>query len=314
MNQGPLEQPDNQTILAALREAGWLLEQETQTALREASFEVVPGFAFPDPDDGSVSREIDVFGQKTIHIDEALRVMVRVSVLVECKQSRMPYVLIGRATDDSVRNRPRAENTLRFPSVEVRRDGEGTGSVTTYSVPGHQYLGLDQAAGSPWTDPFEANQMTRLDFSRKRWEANNETIFTSLVYPLAKAVTHLDKHLRQLMDMSLSTHDPSRYRWAYADFRFPVVVTSSPIYSVNVGEEPIEPRPVPWGTMTRHIRTQSVDGLFHVDVVSYEHLPAYLDERVGKLAQVLEQIPVSRFVTHADLKWGEAHPEHFAPA
>jgi hypothetical protein len=89
-------QPSPDEIIAAVRSAGWLLEHDTETALRAAGYYTQMGQAFPDPDDNAISREIDVAGYRQLFTDKALAFTVGVRVIAECKQSTMPYVLIGR--------------------------------------------------------------------------------------------------------------------------------------------------------------------------------------------------------------------------
>jgi len=298
--------PTSENILDALRSAGWLLEQDTQTALTQAGFHVYPGSAFPDPDDKSVSREIDVVAYRELVRDDSLRVSVGVRIFAECKQSTMPYVLVGRAPNERQRATRRREHSVRFPNVEVGRSSAPEGGTRIHSVSSERYLGLQDDPAAPWADSFVATQMTRLDRKNSSWNATNEGIFTALVYPLAKAVTYYDK-IAQGRSQGYVDHNPQR-DWASIEYRFPVVVTSATLYAVNVEHEPREAVVVPWATMARHIKTTNVDGIFHIDVTNSDSFERYLQERVGAFAESLQQIPAHRYVTREDLKWGGENP------
>ena len=87
--------PTSGEVVAALRDAGWLLEQDTARALGAGGFHVMQGKAFPDPDDATVSREVDVHGYRQLYRDDELSFSVGLRVLAECKQSSMPYVVVG---------------------------------------------------------------------------------------------------------------------------------------------------------------------------------------------------------------------------
>lgn len=145
-----------------------------------------------------------------------------------------------------------------------------------------------------------ASQMTRLD-RKKTWLADNHGIFTSLVYPLAKALTYFRSANKR---GSYVSHQPGR-DWASIVFYYPVVVTSAPIYVLDVSEADLSPRKVQWATMTRQIKGKNVDGNFYVDVVTADALADYLANRIGIFADEVGRIAESdpeRFVTHEDLQ------------
>lgn len=291
------EQPTAEEIVAALRSAGWLLEQETEASLRAAGYNTTMGHAFPDPDDPSVSREIDVTGYQQLYQSQELALSVGVRVIAECKQSTMPYVLVGRPPDRSL-SRSRIEQQFRFNSVEVGQTPLGDGRTRLNQVDARQYLGLLALPGNPWDMDFVGTQMTRLD-RRKTWLADNRGIFTSLVYPLAKALTYFRS---QGPRTSYVDHKPGR-DWASIVFYYPIVVTSSPVHVVDTTEEPLTPRRVPWATMSRQIKAKNIEGQFYVDVVTSQSLDDYLAQRIStftaEVARLAEAEP-KRFVTHKD--------------
>jgi hypothetical protein len=291
------DQPTADEIVAALRSAGWLLEQETEASLRAAGYNTTMGYAFPDPDDPSVSREIDVTGYQQLYRSEELALSVGIRVIAECKQSTMPYVLVGRPPDESL-SRSGMEQQFRFGSVEVGQTPLDDGRSRLHQVDARQYLGLLALPGNPWDIDFVGTQMTRLD-RKKTWLADNRGIFTSLMYPLAKALTYFRSEGPR---SSYVDHKPGR-DWASIVFYYPLVVTSSLVYMVDTTEEPLTPRRVPWATMSRQIKSKNIAGQFYVDVVTAESLNDYLAQRIGvftaELARLAEAEP-KRFVTHKD--------------
>ncbi|BBZ15978.1 hypothetical protein [Mycolicibacterium gadium] len=102
-------EPTSEQIVAALRSAGWLLEQETGAALQRRGYRTQLGWAFPDPDDQTKSRELDVMAYKRLYDNADLRMTVSIRCLIECKQSSQPYVLIGGPTDTAQSGRTRLE-------------------------------------------------------------------------------------------------------------------------------------------------------------------------------------------------------------
>lgn len=101
--------PTSAEVIAALRDAGWLLEQDTEATLEKSGFHVTAGKAFPDPDDPSVSREINVHGFRQLFLSDELSVSVGARVLAECKQSSMPYIVVGGPTNAYELGRDRQE-------------------------------------------------------------------------------------------------------------------------------------------------------------------------------------------------------------
>jgi hypothetical protein len=183
------DEPTSEQIVAAPRSAGWLLEQETGAAFRNRGYRTQLGWAFPDPDDKTKSRELDVMAYRELHRDERLRMSIGIRCLVECKQSTGPYVLIGTPTDNMQSRGARLEEIYRFDRVVVRSESLGDGRTLQHSEHARVFLGLDDIADAPWNHGFLANQMTRLE-RKSQWIADNRGIFDSLLYPLAKATQH----------------------------------------------------------------------------------------------------------------------------
>lgn len=294
--------PTSDEVIGALRNAGWLLEQDTAASLSDGGFFVTTAKAFPDPDDPSVSREIDVHGYRQLYRNDQLSLSVGARVLAECKQSSMPYVVVGGPASEYELNRDRREQHFRFPSIETGRTELGEGRARLHHTRARDYLGLTALPGNPWEPGFIGTQMTRLD-RKKTWLADNRGIFTSLVYPLAKALTYFRS---QSNKSSHVVHKPGR-GWASIDFYYPLIVTSAPLFVVDATKADIEAVEVPWATMTREIRSSRVDGQFNIDIVTSSSLSTYLDERVNifgnAVARIAESDP-ARFIAHEDHAYG----------
>lgn len=290
--------PTSGEIIAALRNAGWLLEQDTAATLEKREFHVATGKAFPDPDDPSVSREIDVHAYRQIYRNDELSFSVGVRVLAECKQSDMPYVVVGSQASEYEQKRPRQEQQFRFSTVETGRTDLGEGRARLHHTQARECLGLDTLPGNPWEIGFLGNQMTRLD-RKKSWLADNRGIFTSLVYPLAKALTYFKSQMNR---SSYAKHRPGE-EWATVTFYYPVVVTSAPLFIVDANAPEVEAVETSWATMTREIKSAKVDGQFNIDIVTSDAFDSYLDQRVDLFASAVKAIAEKdpgRFVTHQD--------------
>ena len=87
--------PEEDELLEAVRDAGWLLEHHALRILDAAQMHPRADWAFQDPDEPTTSRELDVWSYRQLLSDEETKVYVSVRFLVECKQSTLPYVGIG---------------------------------------------------------------------------------------------------------------------------------------------------------------------------------------------------------------------------
>lgn len=293
--------PTSAEIIAALRDAGWLLEQDTAATLEKSGFHVSKSKAFPDPDDPTVSREIDVHGYRQIFRSDELSLSVGVRVLVECKQSTMPYVIVGGPASPYELGRNRQEQHFRFPNIETGRTELGDGRARLHQTHAREYLGLDTLPGNPWESGFIGTQMTRLD-RKKTWLADNRGIFTSLVYPLAKALTHFRSKSNR---SSYVMHRPG-LEWATIEFYYPLVVTSGSLFTVDVSRPEIEAVETSWATISREIKSANVDGQFNIDIVTSGAFKDYLNQRVNafalSVAEIAEKDP-QRFIAHQDLSY-----------
>lgn len=290
--------PTSAEVVAALRDAGWLLEQDTAATLETKNFHVTPSKAFQDPDDPSVSREIDVHGYRRIFYSNELTLGISARIIAECKQSSMPYVFVGKPASEYEVNREREEQIFRFPWIETGSTDIGNGRTRIHNTPARTYLGLDRLPGNPWEGGFLGTQMTRLERKRS-WVADNRGIFTSLVYPLAKAVTNFRSEAKQ---SPYTKHTPGQ-SWARIEFCYPLVVTSALLFTVDSSTTTVEAIETPWVTMAREIQSDKVRGRFVIDVVNAASLGNYIDERVNKFCSAVAELAEAdpqRFITQKD--------------
>ncbi|WP_143069373.1 hypothetical protein [Rhodococcus maanshanensis] len=202
------------------------------------------GWAFQDVDDPNKSRELDVFGYRQVLRDDDAQVIVSAKFLIECKQSTLPYVAVGQTLPTWQFKQPTqhklAVEELRFNIPD---------SESYHLKPACEVLGFADVARQYGEDRFRATQLTRLDRVKGGdWSATNSGIFTSLVFPLPKAIRAAQ---RNHMGVAGSSHMGKRTRFVYFDLIFPVVVTSAEIIVVDTtSREPVVSRPS-WTTARR---------------------------------------------------------------
>jgi hypothetical protein len=279
--------PTEEEVLAAVEQAGWLLEQQAVRLLEQRGFNPRPSWAFQDPDEPTTSRELDVWSFRNFLTNEQAKVQVSASVLVECKQSETPYCAIGQELPEWRREGNPAEHEL--PVFCLPRYYDENGMLVfehTWDVLGFRSLSLQHGL----TD-FRANQLTRLDRKSDKWTASNTGIFTSLVYPLAKAVraSQTGDDRRSVWDYGANR----KQREGYTGFtlRFPVVLISCPLYVIDAGGEQPVFDTAKWVRVQRHLESASLKGLFEFDVVTKDAFEEYIQTVVeGLMSEVASMI------------------------
>lgn len=279
------ELPTNDEILEAARKSGWLLEQEAVRILERADFHPRPGWAFRDTDDPASSRELDVWSYHRFLNDEQTKVNVAASILVECKQSATPYCAIGHEIPTWRQKGNPTEHVLPKDSFRIHRDGE---DPVPYAW-AWDALGFRELALGCGFDNFRANQLTRLDHTKgaTKWEASNAGIFTSLVYPLAKAIRATQNVYKSRNTISHNQEPGTRKDVVTFLLIFPVVLISSPLYVIDAsGDDPVV-KQVKWVRAQRDLDSKSVEGLFEFDVVTMPAFREYVNDAAIKLSTAI---------------------------
>ncbi|MFI9805037.1 hypothetical protein ACIHEJ_11830 [Streptomyces sp. NPDC052301] len=268
MSSRPFPSPTSDEVISALGRTGYLLEQRVASKARSAGFTVTTGKAFKDPDEGK-SREVDVFAIKKVWEAPSRNILVSIQLVIECKRSDGPYVVLGR--DPSVVDTHRQPYSHTMPVSQVRwLEYVDERSARQHGMQTWKWLGLHELPGSPNRDTKRGIQLVRMNLKNKEWNAENSSVFESLTVPLMKAV----EAFRPQRDKA---PEP---RYAHLCLCFPIVVTSGELFYVNgEAEEPVAER-VDWAPLERDIDMESMTGLFNLDVVTYSALDRFLQERV----------------------------------
>lgn len=278
--------PTDNELLYAVRQAGWLLEHHALRVLADSDVYPRAGWAFADPDEPTKSRELDVWAFKRLLHDEATMVDVTARFLVECKQSGNPYVGVGYDLPEHRLSGTPMEHSL--PREHLTEMDEGTGIVR--SVEAWNHFGFADLARAHRESAFRVTQLTRLDRAKGgAWSATNEGVFTSLVYPLAKALL-VSKRGASGASPAGSGGAANRVGWTAFALHFPVVLIGCPLYIVDATRpEPyVEERP--WITAIRELKSQSVTGTFEIDIVTESAFADYVSDRLAFSQAVAEKV------------------------
>jgi hypothetical protein len=161
------ETPTNDEIMDAIRQSGYLLEQHVATQLETLGFHIRTNVAFEDPDEGK-SREMDVSAIKRVAFNEPANIAAFVELIVECKNSKNPLVLITRPKNQAdARLTPRQ---FRYPTKYEMRKDLGGGRRMMREVSEFSHLGFDKIHYRH-LQQTKAVQFCRLDRKGSGWHA-----------------------------------------------------------------------------------------------------------------------------------------------
>lgn len=286
-------QPSVEEIVGALKNSGYLMEQEVATELEKLGYHVRTNKAFTDSDEGK-SREIDVQAFKQVLRSEDHKLTVCVEILAECKNNSNPFVFVGReknATDNRV---PPREFIFPISSYTARKPVEPN-SVKVREVGPFFHLGFD-AVHPPHVSKEKAVQFCRIDRKGSGWSANHGGLYDSIFFPLVKAF-----QARRAETRINRNGDEWKFFWFY----FPIVVLSGDIFYVNSMKPPEQIEPRDYVNFKREIKTEDINGIFSVDFVRQEHLQSFEENCIRPLADRARELVENEadFVKNGLIPW-----------
>jgi hypothetical protein len=259
--------PTVDQILSALENTGFLLEYRVAQKLQELKFYAYLNHPFVDPE-SKKTREIDVLAEIYNNVREGgfPKVMVHASLIVECKNYRDPLLVIGQEDQKIYHN---DQPIITFDPLQYSFARKHTGNSAGIRFE----LRLGDLP-SNCTQGFIASQLIKMNRNHGSWQASNDSIYDSIVYPLAKASQNETAEIANVGD-----DDPDAKPWHLPSFEyiFPILVTSAKIFAVDVvpnGTPTV--RQVKWTPLVRYFS----DGAFLMDVVSFDSLAEYVHSRV----------------------------------
>lgn len=259
--------PTSDEVISALNRTGFLLESRAAKTLREAGFYVRVNDAFPDPESGK-SREIDVYASIDLDVTRPpVDFTISGEVVLECKNSSAPFVLIGDRNHSPVYDSDAV--ILGFDPLSLTFPGARFRSM-------YPELGLYSPSGYRAPGDFIGHQLIRMSRTSGTWKADNSSVYDSILYPLAKAFQYRHE-LNTEEDEGGSYHE-----WTYLHliYIFPVIVTAGQVLTVDVGEDEPQVNAVPWASLTRSFSSKDLNADLMADVVSFEYYEDYLNSRI----------------------------------
>lgn len=168
--------PTPEEIVQALRETGFVFEQEVATTLEKMGFHVETNWPFPDNLEGK-SREIDIRAIQRLHRDETARLSVFVELLVECKDTFAPWAFIRNKKNSRELERPEPREYV-FPAMTHTVKGEGESYAEVASFVYHNLANLHYY----YKEDSKRTQFVKIVNNGKNgWTANRDGIHDGIV-------------------------------------------------------------------------------------------------------------------------------------
>ena len=266
-------------VLAAVRKSGYPLQTRVANLLRTDGFLLQEEWSYGDPQAESL-RALDVLAQKHLY-DREMHPQPRarpiLSLLIECKQSDLPYIFFAGA-------KTRLQTFPVFAGLFGDRISISTDdSRSTWSCGIAQVLSLHTL---PFTydDPIFCMTFSKCVRKGKELELSGSEPFQSLVLPLVKSIRHLQKHVAP----------PKTAHYHDCHLVLGIAVLDAPMLLAEVGGDDCQLTLAPW---VRVVRYEAVDGVhefdrsqsYGIDVIHKDYLSLFLNEKVMPFGQLFSE-------------------------
>ena len=280
--------PSSEDIVDALKQSGYLMEQEVATQLEALNFHVWTNWAFEDSDEGK-SREIDVRATKMVAQNKDKKLSAHLEIIAECKNSTNPFVFIGRPKNQTDKNHPPQELVFPIFQYEAEKEVE-SGSQVRKARQKNAFFHLEfDKVHYDFAKETKAVQFCRIVRKGKHWHANHGGLYDSIFYPMAKAIT-ARKHKVLLKGTRLDD-------WCYFWFFVPIVVISGDLFYVDSTETDPEPQLKDYVTFKREIQSKKLKGTFAIDFIRQNRLENFVSDCLQPLVTRMADLTTN----HADL-------------
>lgn len=260
-------------VLDAVSRSGYPLQGIVGQMLLSAGFGIVEEWAFSDDETGNL-RALDILANKWLFdINEGQpRVRPNLSLLIECKQSTLPYVFFPSSGQTGLLDFPLIAG-LPHSDLRITTDD----SASTWNLPIVHGIGLDN-------HPFVTGPPHCFIFSKavrkgKELQLSGVDPFQSLVLPLVKALKHFE-NINKPSNTALYFDGHATVGIGVLDAPMVAVAPQAADYRLEM---------VPWIRVLRHEYFERRLAWFDLrkfvlDLVHKDFLPEYLSTHLGPFA------------------------------
>jgi hypothetical protein len=258
-------------VLDAVGKSGYPLQNVVSDYLQTATFRTVEEWSYLDKESGQL-RTIDVKAEKPLfeYGKGDIRVRPSLVLLIECKQSQMPYVFfLSRYPIRRVSHFPVFAGLLG-EEIAIKTDSDRS----TYNV---GILGALDLQSRPFLieDPEFCSSFAKCARKGKELELSGSDPFLNLVSPLVKALQHFHTAVKP----------PNTAEYFNLYLALAVAVIDGPMTGVRVQEGSNKLGFFPWVRTVRHEYFESDHWMergraFAVDIVHKDFLQTHVQNHV----------------------------------
>jgi hypothetical protein len=283
-------------LLTAIEKSGYPLQTRTAKALGE-NFGLYEEWSYKDRDTNTL-RALDIYARRALFDYNAPqpRTTPHLSLLIECKQSEMPFIFFETQHPARLTNFPTITG-LKDQDIQLTTNED----LSTYSISILTALGL--AEHDFIKRPPFASTFSKCGRRGKTVELSGEEAYNGVIMPLIKAALHLEN----------TSFPKPTYQYFEANLCLPVAVLSAPMVLARA----TEPQPIadmcPWVRVIRHeysdnTNSYSKSRFWAIDVVHEDYLKTYINDHALPFALAFAQ----KVLQHGDeLALCKGHTEHF---
>jgi len=264
---------DEIAVSLAVERSGYPLQTIVGGLLREKKFYVQEEWGYIDRTSKEL-RAIDLWAQyEPYNVKEQPRVRPHLNLLIECKQSALPYIFFISAVKPVI---------LDFPTIAGLRTKNIT--VSTDDSPSSWTMGIPHVL-ELHTHPFFKSPEYCVSFSKcvrkgAELELSGSDPYNSLILPLLKSILHFQEDATPV----------TTALYFDAHLTLAIGVVDAPMVGVYVNKNSNELILLPWVRVLRHEYFEEEDRwersrISVVDVVHKDYFQVYLDNSLLPFAE-----------------------------
>lgn len=261
-------------LLAAIEGSGYPL-QTAAAAILQPAFSIQEEWSYVDRDSGDL-RSLDILARRELfdlRIGPELRVRPELNLLVECKQSQLPYVFFLTGETPWSAELPLIAG-LHEDCICITTDDD----LSSWTMPVCHALGLDD-------DPFRRQPVCCKTFSKcvrkgSEIELSGSEAYSGLVLPLIKALEHF----------VTSERPPKTALYFDLHMAIGVGVLDAPMVAIRADDPTGSLHALPWVRVLRHEYCDEPaavrrERLWALDVVHKDFFADYVEKQALPFAK-----------------------------
>lgn len=268
-------------INVAIIKSGYPLQTRVSKQL-SGQFHVQEEWSFADKKTGEI-RSTDILAEKWFWEKEKKQPRVRpnLNLIIECKQSELPYIFFL------------SDHTLwapNFPFIAGLSKDDLT--LTTDNDPSTWMYSVTDALSLSYDDfltkgPLFCNKFSKCERKGSDLLLSGEMPFNEIIYPLLSAMNHF----------KLAEKPPSTAYYFDLHLVIGIGVLDAPMLGVKVEDQKHELISLPWVRVVKHQTDKNPDfthknNLFAIDIVHKDFLAEYINKHVLPFAERFSKLAI----------------------